>query len=101
MSRASDSSETVSVTGSSEATMSVSVLSVARPTPESRPIRSTLVRAARGVGEAAGDALAPAFETGLAADPGAGVGVAGFHAPLPAVDGAKTTFTSSRATFVA
>jgi hypothetical protein len=101
MSRARERRETVSVTGSSDATIRVSVRNVERPTPASTPMMRTLVRAPAGDGEAAGVALGPALDSGPADAPGSAVGAAGFHAPLPVVDGANTTFTSSRATFVA
>src|SRR5450759_750742 len=86
MSRAGERRETVSVTGSSDATIRVSVRNVERPTPASTPMMSTLVRAPAGDGEAAGVALGPALDSGPADAPGSAVGAAGFHAPLPVVD---------------
>ncbi len=60
-----------------------------------------LIRASAGDGDTAGAALAPMLAAGPAEDAGAADGDPGFHAPVPSSDGAKTTFTSSRATFVA
>jgi hypothetical protein len=58
---------------------------------------STFTRAAAGEGETVGEAAL----AGSAVAPGPGEGDAGCQAPLPVVDGANTTATSSRATFVA
>ena len=56
MSRGTEAMDTVLPTGSSEATIIVSVAAVLRPTPESIPISSTLMRGTSGVGVGVGDA---------------------------------------------
>ena len=70
MSRASESIETVFATGSSDATISVSVRNVVRPTPASTPISSTFTRAAAGEGETVGEA--PLAGSAVAPGPGDG-----------------------------
>ncbi len=91
-----DAIETVRPTGSSDATIIVSVRAVLRPTPESIPISSTLTRGIPGVGEGDGEASADADGVGEDSMPksgssdstGGGVS-AGTHAP-PESTGSKT-----------
>ena len=58
MSRGIDAMETVFATGSSDATIIVSVSAVLRPTPESMPISRTFTRGIAGVGDGDGEAEA-------------------------------------------
>ena len=108
MSRGIDAMETVFPTGSSDATIIVSVSAVLRPTPESIPISSTFTRGIDGVGD--GDAEAGADGSsesdGLASRPKSGssdatggTDASGTHAP-PSFTGAKTSAAESRASSV-
>ena len=60
MSRGMEAMDTVFATGSSEATIIVSVSAVFRPTPESMPISRTLTRGTPGVADGAADGEAEA-----------------------------------------
>ena len=110
MSRGIDTIDTVFPTGSSEATIIVSVRAVLRPTPESTPISSTLIRGISGVGEADGSSEALAegpvdgssdgvtSKSGSFGSTGGGV-ASGTHAP-PSATGWKISVAASRASEV-
>ena len=110
MSRGIDARETVFPTGSSDATIIVSVRAVFRPTPESTPISRTFTRGIAGVGdgdvEADGEVDVWSVPDGLASIPKSGssdatggTDVSGTHAP-PSLTGAKTAAAESRASSV-
>ena len=107
-----DAIDTVFPTGSSEATIIVSVRAVLRPTPESMPISSTLIRGTPGVpvgdaeGRADADADADTTGDGEASMPKSGSSDAtgggvssGTHAP-PESTGSSTAVAASRASSV-
>ncbi len=88
MSRGIDTIETVFPTGSSEATIIVSVSAVFRPTPESTPMSRTVIRGWLGVGLGDGEPDAPADGSGVSKGSSEIVGNGAFSStPLSPMDG--------------
>src|SRR5918993_5629141 len=85
MSRGSDSIETVLPTGSSEATIIVSVRNVERPIPESTPISSTFTRGTAGVAEGLAEA-----DGGADAEPSGSMAKSGSSEATGAADASGT-----------
>src|SRR5690349_8367218 len=103
MSRGTDTIDTVSVSGSSEAMIIVSVRYVLRPTPASTPTSRTLTRGSAGVPVGDGLALALALGDAEAGIRKLGSGSALGRRPARAVGegSAKISSAVSRATSVA
>ena len=101
MSRGTEIIETVSVTGSREATIIVSVEAVSRPGSESMPIRRIVIRCGPVVGDGRAEGGSESDGSGVAKSLGSGATEpVGFQAPGGTVSPTKTSSVAIRASFV-